>query len=78
MSDKRTYSIGFDMTRERLTLTVNRPEGEIPFTVWRDVGRLAGVSIGTPECVVYEFRPNDTASLEKAERVLQGALFEKE
>lgn len=66
------------MTRGKLMIVVNRPLPYIPFGVWRDVGRLAGCSYTTRETEVFEFLTNDPKAVEKAERILQGALFKRE
>ena len=72
---ERTYSVGVNVERERLTITVNLPLPSIPFSVWRDAGRCAVSSISTPDKEVFEFlTPNDLA---KAESILQGGLFRR-
>lgn len=74
----RTYYKGVNVTRGKLMLVVNLPLGDIPFSVWRDVGRLAGSSISTPTTEVFEFLGYDEDTpkrVAQAERILQGALF---
>lgn len=72
---ERTYSVGVNVERGRLTITVNLPLGEIPFSVWRDAGRCAISSISTPETEVFEFLTSN--DLERAESILQGGLFRR-
>lgn len=69
----RTYYVGVDMTRERLTIVVNRPMKGIPFSVWRGIVQVSYSSISTPTTEVFYF-PNEE-HVKKAERILSGALF---
>lgn len=57
----------------RPTLTLNCDVGDLPFGVWRDVGRLAGRSCSVDNKLTYEFLNPD--SIGKAEDILKGALF---
>lgn len=75
MSLNRTYQLG---TYEgRPTIIVPHPLP--PFSVWRDVMRLAGQSIGEPRAAgsVEIFIFGIAGNAAKAERVLQGALYER-
>jgi len=74
----RAYYVGVNLERERLTIVVNRNLRGIPFNVWRDVARLAGCSISTPDTEVFEFLTGDPNAVERAERILQGALFKRQ
>lgn len=70
---KRTYQISKD-SQGRDTLTILPPK-DIPFSTWRDLGRVCGTSINTPDGEVFTCLVPDT--LPEAERILQGALFQK-
>ncbi len=62
-------------SRGRPTLTLNRPERDIGFSVWRDLLRVAGTCRNEPECTVFEFLIPER--LPKGEEVLQGAMWVK-
>lgn len=72
----RTYYMGVDITQERLTLVVNRPLMGIPYSVWSDILKHSYCSISNPTTEVFYF--SDAKHAERAERVLQGALFTRE
>ena len=65
----RLYSI------EGNVLTIHDSCDAMPFNVWRDVGRLAGVSYDLPDKVIFEFLLPE--KIPEAERVLQGAMWQK-
>lgn len=66
---ERTYSL------EGNVVTIHNLLEDIPFNVWRDLGRLAGVSYDLPDKVIFEFLIPE--KIPEAERVLQGALWRK-
>ncbi len=68
----RTYSVGVNMMNGHLTLTVNLALVQIPFNVWRDVHRFCICSYSQPGKEVFEIR---SEHLEKAKKILEGALF---
>ncbi len=70
----KTYTIGTNPSNGRTTLTLNVDVGS--FSVWRDLGRLAGVSYDNPSRQeVFEFV--DSANVVQAEALLAGALWER-
>ena len=72
----RTYSVSKHPVNDRDLLTVHAHVGDMPFNVWRDVGRLAGKSYDNlaGHCV-YEFLVPE--NLTEAEEILRGALWVK-
>ena len=77
---KRTYKVSKNQITGRTTITLSVSNLEVSFNVWRDVMRLAGYSsTSLPRKVeVFEFLWNDPKRIAEAERILQGALFQKE
>lgn len=75
---QRTYKLGFNVERGKLFIAVNTPLPDMPFSVWRDVGRLAGCSYTLPDSEVFEFLCNDERDIARAERVLQGGMYRRE
>lgn len=69
----KTYTLGINPENNRQTLTLNSPISDIPYGVWRDIGRLAGKSYETPTSVVYEFL--DPAQVLAALDILRGAMW---
>ena len=62
------------------TLTVKNSMNDIPFGVWRDIGRLAGQSFNHHDIVIFAFINKETAqsNIDEAEQILIGACWEKE
>lgn len=73
---KRTYHVGKNPVNGRDLLTVHARVGDMPFAVWRDLGRLAGVSYDNlaGHCV-YEFIL--PGKLEEARKILRGGMWEE-
>lgn len=72
----RTYHVGKNPVNGRDLLTVHAHVGDMPFNVWRDIGRIAGKSYDNlAGHVVYEFLVEGTLS--QAEEILRGAMWEK-
>lgn len=69
----RTYTIGVDPKTKRETITVHNSLKEMPFNVWRDVGRIAGCWSETPNSITFEFLVSGRVA--EAEKVLQGAMW---
>ena len=57
----------------RTTLTFQYSVGELPFTVWKSVGRLAGKSSNDGGTTTFEFL--DDKYLPEALEILKGAMF---
>ena len=77
----RTYSIGLDEETKHDTLSIHLDLKEIPFNVWRNVSRFAFESYHTfsvdDESTAEVFKFNIVENRDRAELVLQGALFTK-
>lgn len=79
----RTYSITTDTVVgwPVPVLVVSLPVHQMPFGVWRDVGRLAGSSVDHQDRIEFRFigynAANQQKRLAQAESLLQGALFSK-
>lgn len=72
----RTYEVGTAQDSGRPTITVHTAELAMPFSVWRDVGRLASISYSpSREIMIFEFVVPE--HLEKAENILKGGMFER-
>lgn len=72
----KTYMVTKHPVNGRDLLTVHAHVGDMPFNVWRDLGRLAGKSYDNlAGHVVYEFLV--PGRLEEAEEILRGAMWEK-
>jgi hypothetical protein len=72
----RTYTWSKNPVNGRDILTMHARVGDMPFGVWRDLGRLAGKSYDNlaGHCV-YEFLlPNKR---EEAKRILDGGMWEE-
>lgn len=70
----RTYTIGTNPVNGRTILTLSEDVGS--FSVWRDLGRLAGISYNNSNHQeVFEFV--DPANVTRAEALLAGALWER-
>lgn len=71
----RTYHFSKD-DQKRDLLTVHASVHQIPFAVWRDLGRLAGSSYtdANGHCVFCFLVPNQ---IERAKQILNGGLFEE-
>lgn len=71
---KRNYTIGINAETGRETLTIHASLKDIPFNVFRDIGRLAGLSYDNdPNRLVFEFLSPD--KMNKAKKILHGAMF---
>lgn len=72
----RTYTIGVNPSNGRETLTVHATMVNVPYNVWRDLGRLAGLSYDNlAGHLVYEFLV--PGKMERAEEILRGAMWER-
>lgn len=70
----RTYTVGVNPSNGRTTFTFTENIGS--FSVWRDLGRLAGLSYDNPNRQeTFEFI--DPSKIKEAEALLAGALWEK-
>ncbi len=72
----RTYMVSIHPVNGRELLTVHAKVSDMPFNVWRDLGRLAGKSYDNlaGHCV-YEFLV--PGKLPEAEAILRGGMWEK-
>jgi len=71
-----TYTVGVNPKNGKVTLTLNRAMPLVPYNVWRDLGRLAGLSYDNlAGHLVYEFLIPD--KLDQAEVILRGAMWER-
>lgn len=71
----KTYTIGTNPSNGRTTLTLNVDVGS--FSVWRDLGRLAGVSYNNPSTGQEVFEFVNPTNVTEAEALLAGALWER-
>jgi hypothetical protein len=72
---KRTYKVAFNEQFKRAVLIAKPPALDVSFGVWRDVTRLAVISICDTEKEELQFAT--PVHLEQAKKVLQGALYEE-
>lgn len=73
-SNERTYTVGVSADG-RPTITVDETNHDLPYNVWRDVGRLAGCSHNRKSETTFEFLIAD--NVPKAEKILHGALYRR-